>query len=207
MLQPNLGLYSQHCLGSITETIQIFIFFSSYKKMWKVWRDKMKVGVWWGLEKGSSISVSSASDCLEQTHLSCKRHSSWESIYLFCNDISALMKVETAFREKQTCAKVAHALYLHYAGYFRTQQRVNGARLKQVHESPLLVYVRTAPYYCSVRSNDKTLLQMSLKWSVLGGSLFKLHNKTDKEINFTLRNDHNKSPKYKSANSDIYTFF
>lgn len=48
---------------------------------------------------------------------------------------------------------------------------------------------------------------MSLKWSVLGGSLFKLHNKTDKEINFTLRNDHNKSPKYKSANSDIYTFF
>lgn len=47
---------------------------------------------------------------------------------------------------------------------------------------------------------------MSLKWCFLGGSLFKLHNKTDKEINFTVRNDH-KSPKYKPANSVIYTFF
>lgn len=164
MLQPNLGLHSQHYLGSITETIQIFSFFSSYEKMWKVWRDKMEVGVWWGLEKESSISVFSASDCLEQTHLLCKRH--WSSrvhlsvlpwhLCATCTDEDSRQltgKNRHVPKWRTSCICIMCDISEHNSVSTFSVSPSNGTRLKrlkEVHGSPLLAYFRTALYYCSV---------------------------------------------------------
>lgn len=122
-----------------------------------------------GVRKGVLDVSFFSSDCLEQTRLLCKRHSSsrahWSVLAWHLCDLH-WWRQHTAFRKRQTCACIMCDVSEHNSVSTFSVSPSNGARLKrlkEVHESPLLVYSRTALYYCSAPSND-ALLQMSLVW-------------------------------------------
>lgn len=120
MVQPNLGVQSHLSLHIFTVTIQKV--FHKVVQRRNVEKNVKEQGCPWKKKEGSSISHFSASDCLEQMHLSCTRHLSSRahlSVLQFriilqpphCSDGNTR---QLLLNEKHNCVELVHDLNLYY---------------------------------------------------------------------------------------------